>query len=225
MEENNNQNPLQDALNKLQKDNAQAGILNGFDKVVNAYQDLRKAQMVEQNKEDGIERIRTYSSKLKAFLLKNISATEESFITREINENKWILEKKNLSDPIEVSVYYHYEKYDNFLKDRLRDLKAEQNREKAELIEDKPLPFLLNRSQTVAFMVMLMDSGIINPMKDYRLAKFIEKNFLYDNDKPMKEIANEISQFRNHTKNPETQEEYLKDIFSRAKIKTKGHNE
>jgi hypothetical protein len=174
-----------------------------------------------QNQLDGITRIRQYHGKLKIFLLRNASATEESFINREISENAWVLERASLYDSIQEQVYYHVEKYTKFLKDKLGDLKTEQNKEKAELSGDKPLPFLLNRSQTVALMVLLMDNGIISPMRDYRLAKFIEKHFLYDNDKPMKEIANEISQFRNNTKDPEKQEVYIKSIFSKAKIKTK----
>ena len=148
-----------------------------------------------ENQFDGAARIKNYRSQLAQFLTRNSSADEENFIKSELEGNAVTLKNASKHNVIQEQVIYHIKKYNNFLEDRLYDIKLEKSHTTDDKIGDKPLPFLTNRTETVALILLLMDCGIIVPMSDYRLGAFLERNVLYDSDQPMISIAKEISKY------------------------------
>jgi hypothetical protein len=220
MENKKGNESIIDVINKTNQFLENSKKVNSLDKLFDAFDVYKKGRWETENKTDGNARICLYDRKLRSFLQKFTSANEEDFIRREMTALNLVLKSVNMNDPVQESAYYHAKKYNEFLKERQEEIALIKSKINDESSGDKPLSFYTNRTQTVAIFLLLKDSGFFGGVSDYRLAKFIEKNVLYDGNKPMTGIANEISQLRDFEKDPKKQEEYLKNILSNAEIKT-----
>jgi hypothetical protein len=90
-----------------------------------------------------------------------------------------------------------------FIPGRLTSYKTESDADK--------LPFRSSKVDLLLLMVALKDLGIIAVESDHQLAKFMERNFLYNRKHSLKAVKIAISQYRSGEKNIATSLESIRE--------------
>jgi len=163
-------------------------------------------------------RIETYQRRLNHFLSMFVDADEGDFICEELKTSKEIEEHCVSTTSAESQVGIWLRKYIKFLLVKQHEL--DTLTEVLVTIKDR-LPFSMNKTETIAFFILLYDKGIIKCATDYELAKHIEKHAFYDTNKPLSHIMQEISKYRNSERPIDSFAAKLKEKLGDCLIRTK----
>ena len=192
--------------------------MEGYEKNVQKRLEDERKFWEYQSTFNPIDRVKAFSSLFKKYKLEYESASEKDFIIEELKKHKRWLDIINQTNNDQKRAYYHIKRYVEHLEKLYLDVIEDESNIKDK--KDRKLAFTLNRVETVAFMTLLMDAGLIVHTTDYALARFMEKHLLYEIDKPLKHIRSEISELRRLEKDPKKYEDHIKNILSNASIKT-----
>jgi hypothetical protein len=163
------------------------------------------------------KRILMYPLHVAIFKEKFKDATELDFLFQEIKNQNSNLEQAMHQYDEQTQIIIWIKRYIDFLENKQKNLLNPQESER-DLKYKLCLPY--NKTITIGIFIGLCDSITFGFKSDYALAKYLEKNVLYDNDKPLKDCMQEVSKYRNHERDNLKIENLLKEKFNKLKMRT-----